>query len=294
MSTDDEGSLSAPALRATCWGTRGSIATPGPATLRFGGNTSCLEVRTADGGCYVFDAGTVIRGLGGRLLEEGRHEVDIFLSHYHWDHIQGFPFLPHNYNPACRVRIRGPAQEGVTVKDALAAQTRPPYFPVTLDAFRGTLEFEEVEEGSWSDGAVEVTAFRVNHTGHTFGYRVRAGGASLAYVPDNDLGGDDAWYRALVDFLRGADLLFHDAMFTDEEYARFTGFGHSSFRQAIRLAEDAGVRRLALFHHAPDRGDAELERIVAELRRELAERGSPLELSVATEGEEIALAGTGG
>jgi phosphoribosyl 1,2-cyclic phosphodiesterase len=281
-----------PALRATCWGTRGSIASPGPDTVRFGGNTPCLEVRTADGRCLIFDAGTGIRALSRRLEDEGPMEAHVFVSHYHWDHIQGFPFCAQLYDPRTRVCVHGPSQGEVSVDVAIAGQMSSLYFPIPLTALAARVEFARVEDGPWVEDGVEVAAQRVRHAGNTCGYRVRAGGASLAYVPDNELGHEGL--PALVEFVRGVDLLFHDSMYTDEEYDQYRGWGHSSIGQAVRLAEEAEVRRLALFHHAPDRGDAELQRIADRLRGELAARGSALELSVATEGEEIALPGRHG
>jgi phosphoribosyl 1,2-cyclic phosphodiesterase len=281
-----------PALRATCWGTRGSIPSPGPDTIRYGGNTSCVEVRSASDRCYVFDAGTGIRSLARRLADErGAVSADLFLTHFHWDHIQGFPFCTPLYDPASRIRVHGPRQGDVDVAHALAGQMSPLYFPIPLDALAARVEFVHVAEGPWSDAEVQVAAMRVRHAEHTCGYRIASGGASVAYVPDNELGGaaEGEWYGRLVAFLEGVDLLFHDAMFTDDEYDRFRGWGHSTYGQAIRLAEDAGVRRLALFHHAPDRTDAELDAVLAQLRAQAASRGSGLELVMSAEGEEIAV-----
>lgn len=293
MTAADAGPDRPAALRATCWGTRGSIPSPGPGTVRRGGNTSCLEVLAEGGRTLVFDAGTGLRALGREQCERpGGLEADLFVSHYHWDHIQGFPLWLPLHDPAARIRVHGPRQGDVPVQAALAGQMSPLYWPLSLDELPARLAFHEVGGAPWSDGWVEVAAYRLRHPGVTYGYRVRAGGATLAYVPDNEISdGGDAWYAGLVAFVRGADLLFHDAMFTEAEYARRRGWGHSTFAQALRLAEDAGVARLALFHHSPDRGDDELDRIAGELAGELERRGSPLVLSVATEGEEIALAG---
>jgi phosphoribosyl 1,2-cyclic phosphodiesterase len=281
-----------PPLRATCWGTRGSIPSPGPETMRYGGNTSCVEVRSASGRAYVFDAGTGIRALGRRLAAQGGAvEADLFVSHFHWDHIQGFPFCTPLYDPGSRIRVHGPRQGDVEISRALAGQMTALYFPIPLDALAARVEFVHVDGGPWRDDEVEVASMRVRHAEHTCGYRVRSGGASLAYIPDNELGGSAGgeWYDRLVGFLEGVDLLFHDAMFGDDEYERFRGWGHSTYGQAVRLAEDAGVRRLALFHHAPDRTDDELDAVLASLRAELAARGSPLELTMAAEGQELAV-----
>lgn len=281
-----------PALRVTCWGTRGSIPAPGPETVRFGGNTSCVEVR-APGCRLIFDAGTGIRALSGALAAEGRPlDAHLFVSHYHWDHIQGFPFLAQLYEPATRLRVHGPKAGEVPVDEALEGQMAPLYFPVPLQSIAANVDFVTADGSPWRGGGdVCVDAFRVQHPGVTYGYRVSAGGATAVYIPDNELGDapDADWYAGLVEFVRGADLLLHDAMLTDAEYAPRQGWGHSTFAQAVRLAQEAGVRRLALFHHAPDRSDAELEAIAGALRADLAARGSALELSIAAEREEVAI-----
>lgn len=282
-----------PALRVTCWGTRGSIPVPGPDTLRFGGNTSCVEVR-AGGRRYVLDAGSGVRAQGRRMEAEGGPvNADVFVTHYHWDHIQGFPFWAGLYSEGARVRVHGPRSGGATAAGALTGQMSGAYYPVTLDMLPAAVEFADVAEGEpWTDGAVEIEAFPARHSGVTYAYRVRARGATLVYAPDNELGGaDPAWYAAFAGFARGADLLLHDAMYTDAEYERFRGWGHSTFAQAVRLAEDAGARRLLFFHHAPFRPDAELETIAAACRAELEARGSTLVIGIATEGEEMVVAG---
>jgi phosphoribosyl 1,2-cyclic phosphodiesterase len=282
-----------PGPTATCWGTRGSIPAPGPETVRYGGNTPCLEVR-ADGRRYLFDAGTGIRALSRTLQAEAPMEAELFLTHFHWDHVQGFPFCGQLYHPGTRVRVHGPPQDGAGVAAVLAGIMAPAYFPVPLDALAAGVEFADVDEDPWSDGTVEVSALRVCHPGFTCGYRLRADGASLAYVPDNELGAaDGAAYRRMVEWAAGVELLVHDAMCRDDEYARYRGWGHSSVGQAVRLAEDAGARRLLLFHHAPDRGDDEMDEIVRDARRGVAERGSALRVDGAAEGAAIPLCGGG-
>jgi ribonuclease BN (tRNA processing enzyme) len=177
------------------------------------------------------------------------------------------------------------------VDEALEGQMSPLYFPVPLEAIAASVEFATADGSPWHGDAVCVDAYRVDHPGVTYGYRVTAAGATAVYIPDNELSDapDPAWYAGLVEFVRGADLLLHDAMLTDAEYELRRGWGHSTFTQAVRLAEEAGVRRLRLFHHAPDRSDAELEAIAAELRGGLVRRGSALELEVAAELEEIVI-----
>jgi len=293
----DRTAAASPRLRCTCWGTRGSIPSPGPSTAYYGGNTSCLEVRTADDRCLIFDAGTGIRELGKRLAATGRAvRAELFLSHFHWDHIQGLPFFAPLYDANTWIRIHGARQDGIDVQSLLKGLMTPIYFPVPYEALSAAIEFSHIDGEPWEHEGVRVSSIRVRHPGHTYGFRVNSGAASLAYVPDNELVGgrypiDDGGYDRLVEFLAGADLLFHDAMFTDAEYPRRVGWGHSTFRQAIELAEAAGVRRLAFFHHAPERTDDELGRILSELRDDIARRGSSLELAVAREGEEIVIGG---
>lgn len=280
-----------PGTSATCWGTRGSIPTPGPATLRHGGNTSCLEVR-AGGRRYLFDAGTGIRALGQGPETEERMEAELFLTHFHWDHVQGFPFCAPLYHPDTRVRVHGPPQDGAGVAGVMAGIMAPAYFPVPIEALSPGVEFVDVDARPWTDGTAQVTALRVRHPGFTCGYRLDSGGASLAYVPDNELGGmDDGEYRRMVGWAAGVDLLVHDAMYDDGEYGRYRGWGHSRVTDAVRLAEDAGARRLLLFHHAPERSDDALDAMVAEVRRGLAERGSGLRVDAAAEGVAIPLCG---
>ena len=290
----------APSLRATCWGTRGSIPSPGPATARFGGNTSCLEVRTDDDRCYIFDAGTGIRGLGNRLAEEkGATNVNLFVTHFHWDHIQGIPFFAPLHAEDSFIRIHAARQGDLDIETLLRGQMGPVYFPVPYEALAADLSFEHLTGTPWSDDGTEVAAYRVRHAAHTYGYRIGAGDAAVAYIPDNELVGASypvdgpGWYEGLLGFLAGVDVLFHDAMFTEAEYPKVEGWGHSTFEQAVKLAEDAGVSRLYFFHHAPERTDTELLAILDRMREAVDRRGSGLQLGVAAEGEELRVDGGG-
>ena len=280
-------------LSATCWGTRGSIPSPGHATAHFGGNTSCLLVQAGERR-LIFDAGTGIRGLGQQMLQRGggRTEADLFLTHFHWDHIQGIPFFAPLYDPATDIRIHGSPQGDRDVESIFRAQLKPIYFPIPFEALEAGMTFRHIDEGPWQDGDVTVSAMRVRHPANTYGYRIDARGLSVAYIPDNELIGasypvEDGWYDKLVEFLGGVDLLFHDAMFTDDEYPAHEGWGHSTFSQALDLARHAGVRSLRFFHHAPDRSDSELLDILTDLSQKLDASHSRLELGVAAEGEEL-------
>lgn len=286
-------------LSVTCWGTRGSIPSPGPETARFGGNTSCIEVRTDQGRRFIFDAGTGIRVLGKHLERQADTvDTDLFLTHFHWDHIQGIPFFTPLHSATTSLRIHAPRQGDLDVETLLRTQMGPVFFPVPYETLAARLSFDHLAEQPWAAHGIEVAAYRLRHPGDTYGYRIRAGTAAVGYVPDNELVGSaypvdgKAWYHGLVRFLDGVDILFHDAMFTDEEYPGVEGWGHSTFNQAIRLAEEAGVSRLMFFHHSPDRTDDELVRILDHARADVASRGATLALGIAAEGETITVQGS--
>lgn len=282
------------ALTLRFWGTRGSIPSPGPSTAGYGGNTSCLELE-AGGRRFIFDAGSGIRPLGIHLLEEAELPLDttIFLTHFHWDHIQGFPFFGPMYRPDARLNVVGPVQQDLDVRSLFAGQMGPIYFPVPFEAVSAQMEFDHLNEGTWTSEDVSVTAMRVRHPSFAVGYRMTRADRSVCYVPDNELIGGTydvgpGWRERFIRFCAGCDLLVHGAMFTDEEYRSRVGWGHSTFRQTVDLAAEAGVRRLLFFHHAPDRTDTALAEIVDRMREEAASRGLSMTMDAAAEGTEIA------
>ena len=280
---------------ARCWGTRGSIPSPGRDTVRYGGNTTCFEV-SHGGHRLIFDAGSGIRPLGADLVDKGPDTIHIFLTHFHWDHIQGFPFFAPLYDPEDTIHVVGPKQREIDVENLFAGQMGPVYFPVPFSVVAAAVEFHHLNTGAYEVGEAVLDVIRVKHPSFVLGYRIRVGGRTVCFVPDNELDGagydvGEEWAQRIRDFVGDADLLIHDAMYTELEYREREGWGHSTFEQAVRLAEEGGVKRLLLFHHEPTRGDGELDVIVSRLRDDALARGSSLEIDAAAEGVTIALAG---
>jgi phosphoribosyl 1,2-cyclic phosphodiesterase len=277
-----------------CWGARGSIPSPGSGTTRFGGNTSCVEL-SIRGRRIILDAGSGLRLLGSNLLREsGPVHADIFVTHFHWDHIQGFPFFPPLYDPTSRIRIFGPRQDDVDIRTLFAGQMGPIYFSVPFEAVAADLNFIHMGSKPWDEDGIRVRSMRMRHPSTTLGYRVEWDDRTVCYVPDNELeGGDypvgDGWREAFVRFLQGTDLLIHDAMFDEEEYPKRVGWGHSTPEQVVRVAREAKVKKLLLFHHSPERTDQTLERTVNRLRRQLEADGVPLQVDAAAEGVDIVI-----
>ncbi|HEY7878666.1 MAG TPA: MBL fold metallo-hydrolase [Gemmatimonadaceae bacterium] len=277
------------------WGTRGSIPTPGNATVRYGGNTPCVEVRTSDGSLVILDAGTGIRPLGKSLTERAngaRITGDIFLSHAHWDHIQGLPFFSPAFQRGNHFRIWSAASIAEGVAKAVREQMSPTVFPVTFDELEATVEFRPLA-GGHTDKGYALDVYQVRHPGGALGYRMRTGNsrrAGLVYISDNELGDAPGyespvdWRNRLVAFARGANILVHDTMYTEDEYETHRGWGHSHYRDVVELALDADVRRLVLFHHNPDRTDAEIDEQLIACRALVARRGKELEVLAAAEG----------
>ena len=262
-------------MNVTFYGTRGSLATPGRATQRYGGNTACVLVRGEDGTALVLDAGTGIRPAGADLARDLRR-VDILLTHLHMDHIQGLGFFGPLYNPAMEVHIWGPASATATLDARLRRYLSPPLFPVLLRDLPCRLQLHHVPCGEIEIGPFRITAQNVCHPGPTVGYRLAERGAVLTYISDHEpaLGarhfpGEPEWTSGW-ELAREADLLVHDAQYTREEYPSHVGWGHSSLHDAIAFGTLADVKHLALYHHDPARDDDALtavtEAAVAEAR----------------------------
>jgi len=310
------------------WGTRGSVARPGPNTLRFGGNTSCVEVRCDDGTLIVLDCGTGAWGLGQSLLSSPPTELPaarsasggvrghLLLTHTHWDHIQGFPFFAPLFVPGNEWDVYGPGGTGNRLEETLAGQMEYTYFPVSLEQLGATIRFHDLDEGTYQIGGAQVTARYLNHPAVTLGYRIEAGGRSVVYAvdhephsrhqPDAVLGARIASSgipiplrgpvhqedQRHIEFLRGADLVIHDAQYTAAEYPAKLGWGHTAAETAVEFAVAAGAKRLALFHHDPARGDAALATLEHVCRMHAADAGgvgASLEVHAAAEGQVVEL-----
>ncbi len=257
-------------MKVTLWGTRGSLPSPGPETNRYGGNTSCVEVRASNGSVLVLDAGTGIRRLGDAIVDEVQR-VDVLLTHLHMDHIQGLGFFEPLFRPSVDVHLWGPSSTTLDLRDRLSRYLSPPLFPVRLrDLPRQPTLHDALQAGHFRIGPFTIHAELVCHPGPTVGYRIEEGRTSIAYLPDHEpaLGltnfPDDFDYIPGLGIAHGVDLLIHDAMFTAEEYPRFVGWGHSSLDQALAFAGAAQVRRFVTFHHDPSHDDDQLDRLFNE------------------------------
>lgn len=275
-------------MRVCLWGTRGSIASAGPDTVRYGGNTACAEVEGRDGTIVILDAGTGVRRVGETFKEPRR--LDILLTHLHMDHIQGLGFFAPFFRRDFEVHVWGPPSTTQDLRTRLTRYLSPPLFPVRLRDVAARLELHDAPMGRFEVGGLEVTAQTVIHPGQTLGYRISDGESTMAYLPDHEpaLGRDGIPERADWtsghDLAAGADLLLHDAQYTADEYEARVGWGHSRVTDAVDLAKLAGARRLVTFHHDPAHNDATLDDMLGVAR---ARAGDALEVMPGREGETI-------
>lgn len=292
-------------MRVRFWGTRGSIATPGPGTNRYGGNTSCVEVVTNSGVQFVLDCGTGARPFGMDLMARAPKPVraTILLSHTHWDHIQGFPFFGPLFVPGNEFTICAPSGVGHSLASVLAGQMEFTYFPVALDQLPAIIEYRDLSEGTYDFNDVRVVTQFLNHPAISLGYRIEADGAVLVYACDHEPFATALWREGarpgLIEsivhggdrrhalFMRHADLLIHDAQYVPEEYAAKKNWGHSTYEYVIELAAAADVRQLALTHHDPGHDDMSLDGVQASARELARKRNFSLHVLCAYEGCEL-------
>ncbi len=293
-------------MRITFWGTRGSIPSPGPETVRYGGNTSCVAVETSEGRTIILDAGSGIRGLGLTLAKKMPVSCSIFLSHTHWDHIQGLPFFVPLFVPGNEVDIHGTFDPILMkdIKEVLSVQMEYYYFPIRSAELKAKVAYKTLREGQRVDvGEARVTAILMNHTVLSFGYKVESGGKTLFYTGDHEDYANiyepgEAYYQEyetliaqkrkhLVGFMRGVDVLVADAQYTAEEYPAKTGWGHSSPDRYVDMAVEAGVKSIYFTHHEPTRDDDAVDRFLTDILAKHGDRG--VAIAMAAEGLSIDL-----
>jgi phosphoribosyl 1,2-cyclic phosphodiesterase len=296
-------------MRLKFWGTRGSISTPGKDTVRYGGNTPCIEVRTSKNDLIILDAGTGIRNLGEALIENGESiKATILISHPHWDHIQGFPFFKPAFISGNELTIVGGETEKVSLPKMISDQMNKVYFPVQLNELKATIKFRRVAEGEFTVHDAVVRSIFVNHPSFALGYRITHRGKTIVYISDNEPFDRkvasslrnvekpiiDKYARTvgdpnqrIFDFVKGADVLIHDATYTPEEYVDRVGWGHSHYLFTLKVAAEGKVKRLILFHHDPSHTDAKMDEIVRTCKKEIRTSRYRFEVAAASEGMEL-------
>lgn len=251
------------------WGVRGSTPTPVINNLQFGGNTSCLEIRTSDGECVIFDAGSGIRGLGQKLIRHAAGapvNAKIFLTHFHWDHIQGIPFFAPLYGPQNHVAFHS-MKNCLPLVETLEGQMAQPYFPVSFSQVSSRRDFNEIGHGeAVRVGNLRIHPFPLHHPQGATGYRIEADGAVIVYATDYEHG-DARLDGVLREYASGADVLICDSQYTPEEYRTHCGWGHSTWKNATVVAGDAKAKKLLLFHHDPEHDDARMAQIANDARQ---------------------------
>jgi len=259
------------ALRLKIWGCRGSIATPGSQTTKYGGNTSCVEVVLQGDTALVLDAGTGIRPLGLELARRGTQHVHLFLTHLHVDHLEGLRFFAPLWNPQVTVEIWGPRSPVLSLRDRILRSFSPPLFPIDFRDIPARLSFHDLPAEPCEVAGVTVASDLVLHPGPTLGFRLERAGSTAAYLPDHEpvLAGIDGvpldWLSAGA-LARNADVLLHDAQYDEDEYSARIGWGHSSVADAVSYCDAVGAERLVLFHHEPEHSDNALEQLEQQAR----------------------------
>lgn len=293
------------------WGVRGSIPTPGPRTLRYGGNTACLEIQFPNKPRFILDAGSGIRELGKELLKiQDPITAYVFISHFHWDHIQGLPFFKPVYKPGNKFIIYGCDEPDFRLHDIISFQMKPTYFPLAVEDMKAQIEFRPILEQTFTVEGVKVKTKLLNHPGYALGYRFEYGGKSIIYISDNEpfyqlfhnqplrysqADNIDLIFekffedkdKEMLEFIRNADVLIHDTQFLPEEYSQRVTWGHSPYNYTVDLAIGANAKRLVLFHHDPDHDDDTIEEILKLSRKRLEKYNHPIACIAAKEGETL-------
>ena len=280
-------------MKIKIWGCRGSLTTPGYTTLRYGGYTTCLEIRNAENQVIVVDAGSGMRNLGKALVSEpGLDQITLIFTHAHWDHLSGFPFFIPAYLPRFTIHLCGGPNAQQSIEKYLKHQMGAPYFPVEFQHLKAKILFGCDESPiHWTNPSnpnkMVVESIPLNHPDGGYGFKFIENGKSFVFLTDNELSvshGNGFSREKYVEFCQGADLLFHDAQYTAEEYEKTRGWGHSTYSDVIQLAVDARVKKLGLFHHDPDRTDDDLDAQVVQCRDQFKLQGGEGECFACVEG----------
>ncbi len=282
-------------MKITYYGVRGSCPCSSDHHRRYGGNTACVRVDVEDELPLFCDLGTGLRAAGEALDRPLRQsglplQANVLLTHLHYDHILGLPFFAPLRDPGAAMDVYGPAQDGISLADAIAGAVKPPFFPIHMGEFRGDVRFHDLDGGDdFGLGAMKIKARSVPHRGHTLGFRIEHDGRSVAYLPDDQAPADRRSIdERVIELCDGVDLLIHDAQYTDDEFVTMSDWGHSTVAYAVHVAAECGVRRLALFHHDPSHSDKEIDRLLSHARR-LALKYRLGDVTAASEGSTVDL-----
>jgi len=263
-----------------CWGSRGSIPVSGKEYIKYGGDTTCLEIRSESDDIIILDAGTGIRKLGNQLVEETRFQYNFIFTHAHWDHVMGFPFFKPLYSPHAELLMHRCPFHSKFVETILTKVMTPPNFPVKYSEIKAKIIYEEACPATFEIGSIQITPIPISHPNSGSGYKFTENGKAFVFLTDNELGyvhPGGLQPKDYTEFCTGADLLIHDAEYTHEEYKKTKAWGHSTFSETLDLAFAADVKKLGLFHLNQERSDEAMDKIVASCRQRSAERGNRLE-----------------
>ncbi len=280
-------------IKVTFWGVRGTLPVPGRKTVRYGGNTSCVSIEFPKDNFLIFDAGTGIKELSNYFMSERQTltKATIFISHPHWDHINGIPFFVPLYTKGNEIEICGPSNGNLSMRELISGQMDGVYFPINIKEFGATVSFHNLEEERFAIGTVEIQTMFLNHPGKCLGYRLNYGNRSICYVTDNEIYPEsnrlysESYVNKLADFIANTDVLITDCTYTDEEYEEKIGWGHSSVTQVVELADRAKVKNLYLFHHDPDQTDDDIDDKLEMAQAILERKGSSTVCNAPNEGE---------
>lgn len=281
-------------MKIKFWGTRGSIPVPGQETIKYGGNTTCLEMTLESGKKVIIDAGTGIRPLGNKLLEEKAPiDIHLLITHIHWDHILGFPFFDPLYEPTTKISIEGFPTCMKGLRSTFDNRMGDGFFPLQFDDLRAEIQYQDkLSKGSLEIDGLTVESIFLQHPQGGYGYRFHEGGKTLVFLTDNELR-EDAWIgrtpKEYAEFCKDADILIHDAQYIPQEIDDRRGWGHSDYSSTFDLAHAANVKKLILFHHDPSRSDLEVAAIRDSCADLAVKRNSPMIIEAAQENSELEL-----